>query len=399
LMLAHAASSCAPKCANFSSIFNLDLDHYVIKGNYMKTNLSQVVAAAALSVLLAACGGGGGGGSTTSIPGGATTTTGGSTSSGSTTTAADLIATGTASYAAGTVERGAYDELMRVRTTCGFGALNQNTKIDAAEAAHAYYLAKNSADSVNSFYIGHFEDPSLSYFTGNAPVDRLTHQGYSWGGTNEILNSSNSTHSSSLAAPWTPSAALGAEQMRGLIHTVYHAQGAFFEGREVGMGFDSQIWNAGVGFNRQAIRFGALVAWATGTTSQKLGTGNVASYPCAGITNVRPNFAPATESPNPIPAITDATTMVGTPLYFKVDSGQVLAVSVFTLTRLSTGTPVVSTAMSASNDPHSKVKASEVFYLPSAALAPNEMYRVQASGTVDGVSWTKDFTFTTGVAE
>lgn len=315
--------------------------------------------------------------------------------------ASDLISTGSslASYPSGTVERGAFDELIRVRTGCGFGGLLQNTKLDAAEAAHAYYLAKNSADSTDTDFIGHYESSERNYYTGNAPWDRAVFQGYQYEGLAEILSALGDSFLNTSPSPITVNAALGTSSIRDLIATVYHLQGSLYEGRDVGIGSNSQVGIFTSRSKYQAFRYGTTVAWMNGSSPQKLGTAIVASYPCGRITNVRPNFSPAIESPNPFPNITDTKIEIGTPIYFKVDSGQTLTVTSFVLTRVSTNTIVTTTTLTSANDPNARLKAHEVFFVPTAQLSVNELYRVQASGTVDRTAFSKDFVFGTGPHE
>lgn len=63
--------------------------------------------------------------------------------------------------------------------------------------------------------------------------------------------------------------------------------------------------------------------------------GNIATWPCAGLTGVCGTFKPASESPTPFPDVTSTATVYGTPVYFKADAGSTLVVTTASVTKVS----------------------------------------------------------------
>lgn len=351
------------------------------------------VGSLSVVAVLSACGGGGG------EPAGGNAVLTAPSSNPLVSSAADL-ALYPAGYQPGTVERGAFNELMRVRSACGFQLQTQNTRLDQAAFGHAYYLTSNALLSNNLNVVGHDQAVGAANFTGIKPSDRATAAGYNWRYIGEILDAMNYTYGASLVDPIAMNEARGRLSMRNLVHTVYHLSGALSEAREVGLGSSSQVWLQSAGRKAQAYRFGALFGIQVGAAGLRAGTGDVLSYPCASLTDVRPNFKPAVESPNPFPEITDTSVSVGTPIYFKANSGQTLQLTSFSMRRLSTNTLVATRLFNEGNDPAGYVEPHEVFHVPTAALLPNEVYTVVASGTINGVrTWSKSFSFTTSALE
>ena len=297
-------------------------------------------------------------------------------------------------YPTGSVQKGAWDVLMSERQNCGFGLLQQDTRLDAASSAHGYYLAQNSIDT-KGFVGGHNENPADSYFTGTNGLERAFAKGVSRVGgmsINEILDEQNVVRSQD-SEYFPTSEARGAESMRRLIGTVYHLGGAMYAGRVGGVG-TAHLSGPFDAYTMEVYRFGALIGDLVGSNKQRLGSGSVVTYPCA---SARPNasFAPATEGPNPFPEITDRRVLVGTPIYFKADAGSVLAVSAATVIKVSDGALQTLRQLNKANDPADKIGSNEVFLVPTSALVPASSYTVNAIGTIDSVAFTKVFTFTT----
>jgi hypothetical protein len=307
----------------------------------------------------------------------------------------DLVTSVTApTYAAGSTEKGAWDLLMQQRSACGFGLLQQDTRLDAAAAAHTNYLVRNSLER-NLTVSGHNEEPTWNYFTGVTPDDRALHAGFTTG-ISEILHQVSAFQSSTLPAQLNAGEALGASTMRTLIETVYHARGAFLAGRAGGIG--STVLSgpsATAGINQTQFRLVTEVSRPATSLQQKLGTGKLATWPCAGLTAVRGTFAPATESPNPFPDVTDAEVKYGTPIYIKADEGSKLVVSAASVTKVSDGSALAIRQITQGNDPAGHLGANEVFLVPTSALAAGSSYAVNVTGTLNGTAFTKSFSFST----
>ena len=367
----------------------------------MKTsNLAHLFLTVALAATLAACGGGGSDSSSPStVPVGATPPApapapgAAPTPSPAPATNPDLVLSVTApTYSTGSVERGAWSVLMDERAACGFGLVQQETRLDAANAAHAKVLADLSIATKVSWG-GHGEDSTKPGFTGANALDRAIHQGFpSTASVDEIVSADTALRSNTSGAQFVPNEAQGASSMRRLMGTVYHLSGAMYPGRLGGVGSAraSTAYDSTTTF--EVYRFGALIA-TTDSNAQRLGSGVVATYPCVAAKHVSATFLPATESPNPFPDVTSSSVVYGTPVYLKVDASSVLAVTSATITRVSDSSSVPVRQVTRASDPAAQVGANEFFMVPTAALVPGADYAVAVTGTVDNVMFTKNFTF------
>lgn len=346
----------------------------------MKLPLSTL----AVTLLVGACGGGGGGDASTPP---ATSTV----SSGAPLTITSMaVAIPASTYASNTAELGGWKILQQARVHCGFGALKQNTQLDAAAKAHARYLTSvSTTDSI----LSHYETvTSNAFYTGYKPWDRAQHQGY---GTQvaEILASTVWNYDSRNLPTFLTMEQRGADAMLSLLNTVYHLSGAMYDGADIGFGADIRTYANGTA-RREEFRFGALNGYQTTNQRIRLGSGKVATYPCEGSTNIPPAFVPADESPNPFPTMTDRDQTVGPPIYLKVDNGQSLTL---TSSSVSSGSAQIATQVfTKANDPHQEITSNEVFVVPLTALAPNTNYQVILSGAVNGTPFSRSFTMRTG---
>src|SRR4051812_38552933 len=159
------------------------------------------------TLALSGCGGGGGGDSPPP------------SSPASTATPASSVSA--ASYAAGSPQRLAYDQLNAARSRCGFGLLAQSAQLDQAAAAHGNYM------SVNGDF-NHGEDPAKPGFTGATPIARAIAAGYSPRASGEDL---------SLGGSFSGSTA--ADSVRNLLAAPYHAQSLLTGFRDVGFSWNS----------------------------------------------------------------------------------------------------------------------------------------------------------------
>ena len=298
-------------------------------------------------------------------------------------------------YAVGSVEKGAWDVLEHERAACGFGLLQQDSRLDVASHAHAFYLAQNSVDQ-GQFFLGHFEDPAPPYFYAAAPWDRAVRSGLPAGSlTTEILSSHIGFALTSAPPPLVAREALGASEMRGLLETVYHLAGALSSGRTGGVG--SQLSSGALVAHpgNTFFAFDLVGEVSVDAKPQVLGGGTMATWPCAATVGVKGAFAPAQESPNPFPDIVDPNVVYGTPVYFKADAGSVLTVASATITKVADGTVLGTRVVTKSNDPAGHVGVNEAFMVPTTALAAGSSYAVTMTGTIDGAPIARTFTFAT----
>lgn len=293
------------------------------------------------------------------------------------------------SYPAGSAELGGWNTLQAARVLCGFGAVRQDPRLDAAALAHARYLTAASIRSGDSV-LSHFEtDRSNRYYTGYAPWDRTAAQDYG-NQVAEILEATVWQYDVRNPPQFPDLQTRGADSMRSLMNTVYHLVGAMYEGVDIGFGADLQTAVDG-NSRREEFRFGALNGYQTQRVT--LGAGKLATYPCEGSQAIPTRFVPADESPNPFPALASGQS-VGPPIYLKVDAGQVLRISASSIS--SEGDSVPTQVLTHANDPQRELGAHEAFVVPSRALLPNTSYRVILSGSIDAQSFSRSFTLRTG---
>ncbi len=342
--------------------------------------------------MLVACGGGGGG-DTGTVPGSPTTNTNNTASTGQVLPNTSVVIP-TATYAVGSAELGGWNVLQQARVLCGFGALTQNTLLDNAAWNHARYLTSISGSSGVS-ELTHYETVTTDpFYTGYYPWDRTSYQGY---GTQvaEILEATAWNYDISNPPAFPTMQARGEASMRSLLNTVYHLMGAMYHGKDVGFGADLQTFATGTA-RREEYRFGSLNGYQTAARRITLGSGNIATYPCQGSTDIPSAFVPANESPNPFPSMTSASQKVGPPIYLKADVGQVLSISTRSVS--SNGVPVATTLLDRSNDPvvPAEIGSHEAFVIPLSALAPYSTYQVSLTGTLNGVPFSRNFNMSTG---
>ena len=301
-----------------------------------------------------------------------------------------------ANYAAGTVEKGAWDVLMAERAACGFGLLQQDRQLDAASATHSKYLADLSV-ATGTYVVGHYEDATKPGFTGVYPWDRAIAQGWPNNQVAENVFDQQALHTSTTGDQIPMSEAQGAKSQRWFLSSVYHLAGSMVDARSGGVGsaHASGPYAAAAGYTLEEYRFGELFAFSASVNNpQKLGTGAIATYPCAAATHASASWAPATERPNPFADVTNTAVTYGTPVFLKVDAGSVLVVTTATIARQSDGAQMATRQVTKATDPAGEVTANEFFVVPTSALTAGTTYSVTVAGTVDGAAFTKIFTFT-----
>jgi len=254
------------------------------------------------------------------------------------------------SYPVGSAELAGYTVLQQARALCDFGLLRQDTRLDEAARNHARYLTSVSIAS-GTHLLSHDEDiTSNPYFTGYYPWNRTSHTGYG-DQVAEILVGTWWDYDIGYPSLVIPTLELrGAESMRSLLNTVYHLSGAMFEGADVGFGVDIQTVPTSATARREEYRFGSLNGYQTDTL--KIGSGKVATYPCQGSSNIPPEFAPASENPNPFKDSVYVNAVVGPPIYLKVDRGQKLTVSASSKIVSQIGVEVPFSVLTNANDPN-----------------------------------------------
>lgn len=266
----------------------------------------------------------------------------------------------------------AFNLINAERNTCGFGLLTQNAALDAAARAHAAYAPVSGAAGDDA----HVEVAGRTGFTGVTPTARAAAQGYS-GSAGEVFAIGN-----------------GATATHLLLSAPYHLRGLMDGYRDIGIGMSTSS-------TPDFPYFVGDLGIPAGAGMQQLGSSDIATYPCNGVTGV--NFQLRGESPNPVPGRNLSTNPIGTPILIKVRDGNSLTITSTAMINVANGAGVALRApVGAANDPNkvnnvSYFKASEAYIAPDAPLAKGTLYQVTVTGTNNGTAFSRTFSFTTGI--
>lgn len=334
----------------------------------------------ALAALLSACGGGSDGDANPALP--PTVAPAASPNPAIVTTVATPP-----TYAPNSEELAAYQLLNAERGRCGFGLLASSASLDRAARAHADYLIVNSLNS-------HLEDANRfpEGFTGTDPAARVRAQGYAdlGGVTDEFafFTSSNAM---------LPKRGIGVLGIRGLLNAPYHLNGLMSGYRDVGVAVRSRD---DTGKGQPGVFVQVNAAYTASAGPQRLGSGDVLTYPCQGTVNVNPQLS--NETPNPVPGRDLRTAPLGSTVYVAVREGNRLAITRAAMTRAATGEAVLLRApITSTNDPYGPCLTGcfgphQAYVVPDAPLLPETAYTVTLSGTNNGTAFSRNFTFSTG---
>lgn len=323
------------------------------------------------AAVLAACGGGGGADAPTSNAG---------TSAASpapiapapATTVVGVTLPGT--YAVGSEQANVFALLNQERTRCGFGALQQDARLDQSAGAHAVFLTENG-----TFY-GHDEAPGLPFFTGTTEAARALAAGYPFPvGANLATDSGLSS---------VPGQLVTTRQLRDLFGAPFHMLSLTDSFADAGVGFSRKIRNT-VEINALNITLGRRAG------VNDLDPDQVYSYPCLGTTGV--NSVLTRETPSPIPSnLSQNEKLYGGPIVIKARTGKVLNLTSATIAPSAGGPAVATQVVTLSTTPQpALMRADSAYVLPMSPLAAGTSYTVTLAGTSDGAAFTKSFSFTT----
>jgi hypothetical protein len=326
----------------------------------IQKNFKLSMAAIAASLLVAACGGGGGGDSGGASP--AAPASGASTPA--TTNPANLT---TPQYPADSFHLAAFNLLNQQRQQCGFPALQENTALDQAAAAHAQYQATNNT-------ISDAETPGLTGFTGASYADRAAHFGYtekngSVGVSGGFWNGQN----------WTE-AQYGEQAIYGFLSGVYHIAIAAAPTTAIGIGKVATTYN------------GAPTQWYSMTLANYqsvAATNAVLTFPCQGTTGV------AYSAGGEIPTPPGTSGNWGTPVAVAGNDTDTIVMQSGSMTD-STGHVSSLQVLDSAKDTNKILPKYMGVAYPVTPLAPNAQYSVSLTGTVNGVAFSRTFSFTTG---
>ncbi|MCE4547643.1 MULTISPECIES: CAP domain-containing protein [unclassified Caballeronia] len=324
----------------------------------IQNNFKLSMAAIAASLLVAACGGGGGRSSDASP---AAPASGASTPA--TTTPANLT---TPQYPADSFHLAAFNLLNQQRQQCGFPALQENTVLDQSVAAHAQYQATNNI-------VSDTETAGASGFTGVSYADRAAHFGFPQnapiGGVSGGLYTN---------ATWTE-AHYGQQAIYGLISGVYHSMIAVAPMNTVGIGKVATTYN---GFPQEWYSL-ALANYQQITTNAPL------TFPCQGTTGV------ANDSFGEMPTPPATSGHWGTPVAVAGNPDDTIVMQSATMTD-SASHVIALQVLDSATDPNKILPRWMGVAYPATPLSPNAQYTVSLTGTINGVAFSRTFTFTTG---
>lgn len=330
----------------------------------------------ALTIMLSACGGGGGGG------GGGASTPAAPVTSGSTPVPLNTTIPPT-TYVANTFQSGYLTDLNTIRGTLGVGLLAQSTSLDTAAQHHADYISHNYVpstmngviDPTTGLLYGHSEDSGYPLFYAATPQARDLLAGFS-GSTTEVGANTNAGDSYA-----------GISAVETLMNTVYHRATLLSELlRYIGIGFNTTSTAlAGEGWS-----FADMGQVANPVTFP---TGTMVTYPVAGGTDAYPFWMTSWEQPSP-PLGVSNTQPLGGSISLQIPANHTIGVTGFTLTD-SSGNPVPVYQENPSTDASGNLPGNVAAIIPQAPLALGATYTANFTGTDNGTSLSKNWTFST----
>lgn len=279
-------------------------------------------------------------------------------------------------YASGSEELAAFNRLNAERLRCGFGALQQDSRLDLAALAHADWMLRNNVNS-------HTESATYpNGFTGINPWDRAMAAGYSSSTIGELITFGDTGSK----------VGRGDRGVRELLAVTYHAIGALRPMKDIGISVRAP---ADVGVSTILVPTEIVTGAVDGMQLQA--SDAVVSYPCEGTKDVDTQHG--WEDPNPVPGRNLQTEPLGHPIVIMVRQGQTLVLSAVTMQRVSDGQavpmrPPVTGAADPNgrlaNDPHIG------YAIPDVPLLPYTAYRVTVRGSNSGALFERVFVFSTG---
>lgn len=300
---------------------------------------------ALLAALLAACGGGGGGSTTVTPP-----------------PVTPPVTPPGAPVATGDTALDGYNWFNYRRAGIGLSTLARNARLDAAAAGHSNYLRLNNT-------VSHDQVPGSPGYTGASLQNRITAAGYTL--------SNPYAFGEVISAAGDRSGFYHAEE---LITAIYHRfvilEPVF---KEMGTGAATGSGN----YTYFTTDFAASGGYGPG-----LGRGRIVTYPGDGQVMVPTIFLSDTESPDPVPN----QNAVGYPVSVHADISSSITVGSFTI-KPRNGTALTTRLLSSTTDAHTKPQVAAI--VPLTTLIANTTYDVSYSGTVDGVSVSRNWSFTT----
>ena len=281
------------------------------------------------------------------------------------------------------------------RTQCGFNSLKQNSLLDVAAQGHAAYNQLNKIAT-------HFQNPNNPGFTGQSPADRIKASGYQSNGLVEIAG----THFggtlyagiNNAGIETTNTAPTGRALLKSLMSTVYHLAGAMSETNDVGVGYS--VSGNTVEVPSETNFYSSLVI----NMSNSIGTdipvykgSEIRTFPCDGVSDVRPIFT--SESPNPYPSRDFSVNPMGTPIYIAAPNNKKLTITEAVYKKIQTGTVLKSHIFSAESDSQKMLQTWQGLIVPDLPLQSNTEYAVSVKMLIGDTASEKMIRFKTGTQQ
>jgi len=252
------------------------------------------------------------------------------------------------------------------RALAGVAPVAAEPRLLRAAQSHTSYL-----DSANQ--MGHYEDKKTNpYYTGNSPFDRIDAAHYDYAEAGEVVARQSSSHP--------------ADAVDALVMAIYH--------RFIILSHD--FVHAGPGVTLKARQgteeLNVTVDFGAVTLPPAPSPAELTVYPADGQTGVPIDFNPTEEEPNPLPG----HTLVGYPVSIQVDARHAFALTAFELYEVNPSGPrralevkLLTHAVDAETPAHAAA------LIPLSPLVPSTTYQLTFSGSVNGVSVSKTWQFTT----
>lgn len=286
-------------------------------------------------------------------------------------------------------ELAAFTALNNARSTCGFGLLKQDTRLDQAAVGHADWQIYNRIAA-------HFQTTGTPLFTGVSPLDRILAQGYT------DTQDANVQDEFVYGTGTNDKTGFGAFSIKNLLNAPYHSASLLAGFRDVGIAVrnmtDAGATDASSG--RRVTVLNPAFQNSAGSQQAAYGDTDVFTFPCAGSTNVGRILE--NEVPNPIPGRDLAVEPLGTTIHIAIKEGRQLVINSASVTPVLGGQPVaMATPITSANDPYAPCvsgcfKSHQGYVATNAPLAANTTYQVNITGTNNGVAFSRSFSFTTG---
>ena len=282
----------------------------------------------------------------------------------------------TPTYTEGSAQAQIFASINAYRAQCGFPAYQQNTILDQAATNHADYMIANGNVITDDEVQG---NPG---FTGATGQDRANALGWP---TDVFAGASDA------GAIYTNATLTQAEYGRSMVDAwsagVYHQATIGFPASLIGVGVAQTTLN---GFPE--VLGGVELAESSTTIANVTTANNPLTFPCQGVTGVP--YEEVSEEPTP-PNTSGAW---GTPITVMGNPTDVIALSSATMLATGDSDPITLNILTKANDTTGLIGQYQAVAYPLAPLLPNTTYSVSLAGTVNGVSFTRSFTFTTGTA-